>query len=235
MTPLLLSRRTLLTLPAAAWCVPAGATDTAVGVHGMVLFGGQHGLYASHLPMFHAPHDHQLVLQVALADGTLDRQLRDILAREPARWTLVPERFDLLRLFDDGPARLRYFVADVVQGHFERGGTLRHARVPVVVQQVLLHRRLRPPLPAAAPRSEFVVLGQGHERFALKLIDSRPDFDAIVALRAHGLTTRPQRFSIAKPNLGPPSTPALARAASQALGATVQVRALIHHETDDLV
>lgn len=59
----------------------ARADETAMGGHGMAVFGGREGLYASHLPMFHAPHDTQLLLRFHLADAAADRALRERLAR----------------------------------------------------------------------------------------------------------------------------------------------------------
>lgn len=54
-------------LAGAAVAAPQGVTH---GTHGMALFGGKDALYTSHLPMFHAPHDYQLVLQVSGAPST---------------------------------------------------------------------------------------------------------------------------------------------------------------------
>ncbi|WP_373990514.1 hypothetical protein [Duganella sp. BuS-21] len=50
----------------------ADVRDVTHGEHGMVLFGGKKGLYASHLPMFHAPHDYQVILQLHVADAATD-------------------------------------------------------------------------------------------------------------------------------------------------------------------
>lgn len=74
---------------------PADAHDHSFGTHGMVLFGGREALYASHLPLFRAPHDHQVVLQVRLADPALDRTLRERLDGKTALWTIEPERLAL--------------------------------------------------------------------------------------------------------------------------------------------
>src|SRR5687768_16192639 len=61
------------------------------GVHGMVLFGkGQH-VYLSHIPMFHRPHDLQLLLRARVTHGSW-KQVPDF-SRE--LFTFVPERMDL--------------------------------------------------------------------------------------------------------------------------------------------
>jgi hypothetical protein len=69
----------------------AAAADVTYGEHGMALFGGKEGLYASHLPMFHAPHDYQVVLQVHVADPATDAALRKRLDGKTALWTIAPK------------------------------------------------------------------------------------------------------------------------------------------------
>lgn len=92
------------------------------GLHGMLLFSDGQQLFASHLPMFHAPHDVQVVLRIALADSHQQRALVEQLTKTPtAYWTLEPELFDLNRLGKQPPA-LHSFKAKLYQGHFERGG-----------------------------------------------------------------------------------------------------------------
>jgi hypothetical protein len=161
----------------------ARADETAMGGHGMAVFGGREGLYASHLPMFHAPHDTQLLLRFHLADAAADRALRETLAREPKLWTFDPEPFDLLR-FAPGHARpLREFQARFFEGHFERGGRPQPAEQRVVVDEVLLFRRLDP-TPRESATGRYRLIGRGSEWFAVKRIDRRPDFDHILRLDA---------------------------------------------------
>jgi hypothetical protein len=47
------------------------APQHRMGVHGMVLFGSGPRLYASHIPMFHRPHDRQVVIAVSATGGEL--------------------------------------------------------------------------------------------------------------------------------------------------------------------
>jgi hypothetical protein len=157
------------------------AEETAMGGHGMAVFGGREGLYASHLPMFHTPHDTQLLFRFHLADAAADQALRERLAREPRLWTFDPEPFDLLR-FSPGHAKpLREFKARFFEGHFERGGKPQPADQRVVVDEVLLFRRLNPAAREAAT-GRYRLIGKGNEWFAFKTIDRRPDFDHIVRL-----------------------------------------------------
>jgi hypothetical protein len=158
------------------------AAEASHGVHGMVLFGGQDGLYAAHLPLFHAPHDTQVVLQLRFKDPQLDRAMRARLDGKTALWTLEPERFALRRLAPDAQAPLPGFRATVVEGHFERDGTPRLRDAELVVERVVLYRPLSPQ-PAVQAFARYVPVGP----FLVKLVDSRPDFDHIVLLeRAAG-------------------------------------------------
>lgn len=161
----------------------ARAAETAMGGHGMAVFGGREGLYASHLPMFHTPHDSQLLLRFHLADAAADRALRDTLAREPRLWTFDPETFDLLRFAPGRAKPLREFKARFFEGHFERGGKPQPADQRVIVDEVLLFRRLDPAQREAAT-GRYRLIGKGSEWFAFKRIDRRPDFDHIVRLDA---------------------------------------------------
>lgn len=169
----------------------AAAQGPSHGVHGMVLFGGRDGLYASHLPLFHAPHDNQVVLKVRFADAGLDAAMRARLDGKTALWTLEPERFALHRLAPDAADPLPGFRANVVEGHFEREGTLRERQAALLVERVVLYRTLSPQ-PAVQAQSRYVPVGP----FLLKLVDSRPDFDHIVLL------ARPLAAPVEVPKIG---------------------------------
>ena len=164
-------------------CALALAANASMGSHGMVLFGGQDALYASHLPMFHAPHDYQVILRVRLADKAQDAALRARLNGGAELWTLDPEPFALDRFAPGAAGAVRGFTANLVQGHFEQGGTTRFAGAGVIVEKVLYFRHLSA-LPARSAAARYLQLGGGGLRFLVKQIDSRPDFDHIVAVRA---------------------------------------------------
>jgi hypothetical protein len=168
------------------------------GTHGMALFGGKAALYVSHLPMFHAPHDTQVVARVRLEDQALDAALRAQLDGKTALWTINPEKFELHRLAPGAANPLARFKADVVAGHFEQGGTTRHAGAAFVVEQVLVYRKLDPAQRSSAS-SVYLPVGS----FLVKQIDSRPDFDHIV------LMARPAAgpVTVAKNGLQEPALP----------------------------
>lgn len=222
-----LRRRSLVALPpifiTASLAARAAPADTAVGGHGMAVFGGREGLYASHLPMFHAPHDSQVVLRFHLADAAADRRLRDTLAREPRLWTLDPETFDLLRLAPGHAQPLREFQARFFEGHFERGGRPQPGEQQVVVDEVLAFSRLQA-APRDAATGRYRLVGRGDEWFAFKQIDRRPDFDHILRL-----ATPAVRGEARVPLRGLARPTAAVQRAFQASGV-----AELHFETDDL-
>ncbi|MRV73230.1 hypothetical protein GJ700_16080 [Duganella sp. FT92W] len=217
-----------LTLLAAA-PAQAAAPGPTYGEHGMALFGGKNGLYASHLPMFHAPHDYQVVLQVRLADPALDAAVKKRLDGHTALWTVAPEKFELDRLQPGAPAPLQRFQADLVRGHFEQGGKTEYRSAIVIIDKVWLFRKLSPQVKTSAV-ARYVQVGNGTRRYLIKEIDSRPDFDHIVSYHAAARAS-PLPVSIAKNGVSEPDANALA-AALHALPSAI--RGTVYYYTDDL-
>ncbi|GJJ00302.1 hypothetical protein RugamoR64_08400 [Duganella rhizosphaerae] len=207
----------------------AGAADASYGEHGMALFGGKEGLYASHLPMFHAPHDYQVILQVHVADPATDAALRRRLDGKTALWTIAPEKFELSRLAPASAAPLRQFKADLVLGHFEQGGKTQFAASTVVVDEVLMYRQLSPAQKSSANAS-YVQIGSGQQRYLVKQIDSRPDFDHIVSYAAAGGAST-AAIMLNKQALQQPDAHALAAALHVPANA---IRGTVYFYTDDL-
>ena len=201
------------------------------GEHGMVLFGGRDGLFASHMPMFHRPHDVQVVLQLHATDPAQERRLRVWLARSPSLWTIVPAPFNLDDLAPGAAQPVTRLEADVVRGHFERGGRTQARSVGFVVDRVLTWRRLDPlaARPTLATYAVFAANPDATERFAVLEIGPQPAADHIVALSAPAGMALPPAVRVPADE-GPGATPsALARAL---VGA--RVRGTIHRETADL-
>lgn len=223
------------------------AQPAGYGSHGMAVFGGRDGLYASHLPMFHAPHDAQVLLRFHLADASVDASLRARLALRPQLWTLDPESFDLHRLQHGSAEPLKQFSARFVQGHFERGGVERFVGQTVVIDEVLLFKPLdfKPASDGTVPHSagRYLLLGSGREYFAVKEIDRRPDFDTIVAMKPLPSSKRPvgrertttiQPFTLPTDDLKAPTRPALQAALQGRVGRPLQVGKTLYFETEDL-
>ena len=155
---------------AVAQTVPP-APQGRMGVHGMVLFGAGQRLYASHIPMFHRPHDRQLVIAVSLSHPEL-APARDF---SGGTFTLEPERFDLDALAE---GRLKQFKATLYRGNFEGGGTALHRDVRVRVESVA---RVQP-LDVAVDVAElsYWLVGEGKEVYLVHSISRAPDFDQVV-------------------------------------------------------
>ena len=205
----------------------AGAANPTFGQHGMALFGGKQGLYGAHLPMFHVPHDYQVILRLRLADQALDRALRARLDGKAALWTLAPEKFEINRLAPDAAIPLARFKADLVLGHFEKDGKTQYAGAAVIIEKVLLYRQLSPKA-VQAQTARYLQLGAGTQRYLVKQIDSRPDFDHIVAIAApRGAFRAP--ISIAKQALAETPAQALQRALPGA-----HIIGTVYFSTEDL-
>ena len=228
-----LPRRALLAalclLPVAA-AAAGEAQGPSWGEHGMVLFGGRDGLFASHMPMFHRPHDVQAILRLRATDPARERELRAWLAQSPSLWTIVPAAFNLDDLAPGAARPLAHLDADVVRGHFERGGTTRARAVGFEVERVLVWRRLDP---RAAPPAlaTYAIVGaapEAGERFAVLEIGPRPAVDHIVALSASAALP----FAVRVPRVAAEAAPAVFLEALA--GAGVRVRETISLETADL-
>lgn len=202
--------RVFLMLALAITAPLATASGATFGQHGMVLFGGPGGLYAAHLPMFHPPHDYQVLLQIRLADMAQDAALRRRLGASPALWTLAPEKFELDRFAPGAPAPLRHFKGDLVLGHFEQGGQIQYAAARIVVERVLSLHRLAPG-PAVSRSARYVQVGSGARRFLVKQLDSRPDFDHVVSIVVPPHTTSAS-VTVVKQGLAETAAVALRRA-----------------------
>lgn len=151
------------------------------GLHGMVLFTDGVTLLASHLPMFHAPHDVQVVLRIHLADAVMQQRLVDKLWQSPSDyWTLEPERFDLNQLAPTHQQPLKIFRASLYQGHFERGGQ-KQSESLVEVEQVLWFS----PLSANEARpSQFRLISlQAQSCVYAYHIGKQPSFDQILLVK----------------------------------------------------
>ena len=147
-------------------------------VHGMVLVGLK-AIHLSHLPMFHAPHDYQALLTVRLAPATAAELAgARAAAKDTLLYTIAPAPFRL----GDVAAGFR-FSADLVRGHFERGGETVVSGAPFEIERVVHFRRLEPG--AARPAVlEYILFGLPDEAFLVHRISAPPDFDQVLAVTA---------------------------------------------------
>ena len=152
-------------------------------VHGMLMVG-QARVLMSHLPMFHAPHDYQIILETSLSAPGFDPQKKyvdDRNATQTRTYTWVPKPFvlsDLLRSHAVPPT----MVGTIFRGHFERGGiAITGDDVEARVERILYSRRLVASDPALAER-RYVMFGSPSEPFLAHLITRPPDFDQVTAI-----------------------------------------------------
>ncbi|MBV8635237.1 MAG: hypothetical protein JO002_12150 [Burkholderiaceae bacterium] len=201
----------------------------------MVLFGGHDGLYASHMPMFHPPHDAQVILSFHITDPKIEQAVRRELAVRPQLWSLVPQEFELNRLAPDAAQTLTDFAADSVKGHFERGGKVRYRQVKVHIEGVPVFRKLDSNERSATEADYFVLAKPGGaEAFAVKRIDVRPDADQIVSFTNLARTVLPATLQL--PLQGALSVPAdkLEEGLGTSCHCQMKLRAEIYRETGDL-
>lgn len=155
-------------------------------VHGMLVLGDG-PVYLSHLPMFHGPHDYQVLLEVQLVkDGSDPTSLyaQDRRVTGEKVYTLVPEAFSLPELFGptNGLPQRTSFKAKVYRGHFERGGVQFLSGLTVQVKRVV-HAKKFDRNPTALPHSKYFVFGNAGELFGAHVVNKKPDFDHLIALR----------------------------------------------------
>lgn len=180
------------------WLVSSGVSFAdKPSVHGMLLFG-KASTYASHLPMYHAPHDYQAIFKLDLSvdpsdPSTLSRYEK---AKETeSLFTLVPEVMDLTKVMNGSK---KSFAAQIYQGHFERGGK-ELGKVVVQVTKVLVQEKLRTD---SGSSSDFIVFGQNGEYYAAHIIkgnSEQPTYDAVMESS--------QAFKIRQPPCGRAACP----------------------------
>jgi hypothetical protein len=210
-----------------------GARSASYGQHGMVLFGGKDALFASHLPMFHAPHDAQVVLEIDIGDAKIAQAVRMALQAKPNLWTLNPEAFALSDLRN---GKLASFQAELVRGHFERGGEMMFKAVQVQVKRVIFQAMLSS-LNSTKSFANYQIVAVDDTAFMFKHIDQRPDFDHIVRLDLTGKKSLTESIPIVLKlpiaGVDQPSSERLQALLDQA-GVAAKVAEQIYFETGDL-
>lgn len=163
--------------------------------HGMAVIGEQ-SVYCSHLPMFMAAHDYQVIAEVEF-EGQPDvrRLYLDDRAKHPDQrlYTFEPKPFVLPDLFPTvaGPARLTTFVGKLHRGHFERDDTSPErlaADVTTRVRNVIHHHKFQPGA-AELPQLQYLLFGKKSELFLAHLITRPPSFDHLLSVEVDDVPT----------------------------------------------
>jgi hypothetical protein len=155
------------------------STADRPALHGMLFFGSK-TLYASHLPMFHAPHNYQLLLEIKTNEPSslAMNAYRDWVQKGETLFTIAPEVMDLTELINGERVT---FKATLFKGHFERGGTPL-GKIQIDVRKIVYSSKLNDSeqMPIREP---YIIFGQKGEYFAAHLIQAKPSFDAIVIVK----------------------------------------------------
>ncbi|MCU0438106.1 MAG: hypothetical protein MUC49_09315 [Raineya sp.] len=141
-------------------------------VHGMTLMGTE-TIYASHLPMFHSPHDYQIILELQFSKETQAKYLTEKKNNpQEVLYTLEPEVFVLPTMVH----KTKKFKANLYRGHFERGGVKFLENVEVMISKVIYFQKFN----INAPKPNilmYILFGNEKEQFMAHQIVSKPDFD----------------------------------------------------------
>lgn len=143
-------------------------------VHGMLMVGSEK-VYLSHLPMFHSPHDYQVIFEAALPAEALDIYKTSLTSAGNEIFTLVPETFVL----PDMAASPKAFKADIYKGHFERGGK---KIASATIEIKTLYFKKFDPTAEKPETASFILFGNKQEQFMAHEIFAKPDFDQIVTV-----------------------------------------------------
>ena len=142
-----------------------------------MLVVGTDVVYLSHLPMFHVPHNYQLIFEATLDANVLADYRRDTGAHADTYYTLVPTgRWVLPDTIVEG-ARFR---GDLYRGHFERDGTPIRQDITVTVRRVVHFRRFD--AGGTPDPTQWIAFGRGREHFLAHRIEAAPDMDQVVEL-----------------------------------------------------
>lgn len=146
-------------------------------VHGMLIVG-KSKVYLSHLPMFHSPHDYQVLIEAEFsADGQTAYQ-EALKSPFETLFTLVPETFVLPEMAQNP----KPFKAQIYKGHFERGGQEIANNVTVTIKKVLYFKKFVPN--ATKPEmSTLLLFGNEIEQFIAHQITAKPDFDQVMEVK----------------------------------------------------
>jgi len=148
-------------------------------VHGMLVMGTSK-IYLSHLPMFHSPHDYQVLLEVQLSSEAQKIYQASLEKSTETVYTLVPEPFVLPEMIKNP----KPFKATLYQGHFERGGTVLVENFDVKISKILYFKKFNPQ-DAKPDTNNFILFGNNEEQFLAHEIVAAPDFDQVLKVKAN--------------------------------------------------
>lgn len=145
-----------------------------MGVHGMALFTQGSSIYASHMPLYHKPHDVQLLYKLDNNNLALLQTIRD-----GDLITIKPQPFNLQRLMRGEKMVLN---VDLYSGHFERDGMLVYENIPMTFDKKLYVRSLDDIQPSSNKQAYDVVSLRQNYKLYIHRISQAPSYDHIIGI-----------------------------------------------------
>jgi hypothetical protein len=155
-----------------------------------MLVAGQKEIFLSHLPMFMAPHNVQLILEATFTNshsGLDEIYFKDRQSHSGTKiYTLKPEVLIIESLFTPGShnAARHAFAGTAFRGHLERGGkaidTLTNMHVNV---KSVVYSQVFGPGVSKSDHLEYILFGKAPEFYLAHVIAAPPDFDQVIAVK----------------------------------------------------
>jgi hypothetical protein len=162
-------------------------------VHGMLLFGKKN-FYFSHLPMFHKPHDYQVIFEVEMSEEAMlayQKSLEEDL--EETVYTIVPEKFILPEMVKNP----KIFKFDLFKGHFERGGSFLIGGT-AMIKEIHFFKKFSKDLNQV--KNQYIIIGKQGEYFLVHEITTKPDFDLVaeISIPSNMIVVSGQKLKLAE-------------------------------------
>ena len=155
-----------------------------MGVHGMVVFGKN---YMSHIPMFHQPHDYQIVMDVKLEhpdigpDDNFGRELH----------TFVPDKFSLGDLLN---GKLDKIEGTLYEGNFEAEGSRPLQQGVTAKIEHILHSHHLSQDTEGPKDLEYLLYGDRQDAYLVHPISGNAGFDQILSVDCQQVTATDQEL-----------------------------------------
>ena len=148
-------------------------------IHGMLLFGTK-DIWLSHLPMFHKPHDYQVIMSVTLQKNGKDLHAAYLADKEQSKavyYSFVPKRFSMTHLVN---GTLTSIEGSLVRGHFERGGITIATGVLAQIKTIPVAVQFQVDAVKPDKASYYVVGSKDESWLAHKIVAKPEEFDQII-------------------------------------------------------
>lgn len=156
--------------------------NVPAAVHGMVLFGKEK-VYASHIPMYHVPHDWQLLLEVSLSHASNDalKAYRGISGNGAQKLvTFQPLPYMLPQLIE---GKIKTVTGTIFRGNFEDGGVPILKNATLTVSKIVFVKPLKTST-APLPKLSYFFLKDGiNHGYLIHEITAPKNFDSIVEVQ----------------------------------------------------